>query len=565
MYENLVTYWKRWLLLVGMTMIFIATRLWFSYHMPIINDEPLYVDYMQHIHEDRNQHKWISVDNIYNDWKPPLQYWYWSLFVDVFQNPIYSARLSSIVIWLFSFFVLLLFVWFMTQSFLALCCAWWLYILHPIALSNNTMVLAEWLVSFFLLCSMLMLWIFVFYRKKLAQKSYFFMRLFLYILVLFSLFYTKQTGDLFVLLQIPIYIVFMIVFYWTTDIRDCSLKNIVWDVVLVLLSSFLSYILYKYSFPDHIYVIKSLFSNQYWYTYSFTEIAHIPLVSWLKNIYQTFQYLFAYYWLLIICLWISACAVTVVVTQRYRTMRSFLASNSSLVKFRWMVLLFAWISLSFVLTIKNFPAQWQKVIQYTSELFVMIVTLFMVAMYQCYVQSRSTLMKGISGVLLIWLSYTLFFWWRNMIYNSFVEYDIAYSYAYKTQQCLKNQNCNWGSHIDMDKMLHVLNDVNSTEKEYCIFTDSQWWHPGMLVKVMIPMYDNLKLCGDLWPQIDTYTIPSHSILIFDSKRDDRWLLYAKSWWDDLLKSWYCWQETYTRTKWDSNISNVSLCIYNWND
>gem|GEM_PF-6095109 len=60
---------------------------------------------------------------------------------------------------------------------------------------------------------MLMLWIFVFYRKKLAQKSYFFMRLFLYILVLFSLFYTKQTGDLFVLLQIPIYIVFMIVFY----------------------------------------------------------------------------------------------------------------------------------------------------------------------------------------------------------------------------------------------------------------------------------------------------------------------------------------------------------------
>ena len=65
--------------------------------MPFINDEPLYVDYMQKINTNWIDNKRISVDNTYNDWKPPLQYWYGSLFVNSTDNPIVSARISSIL------------------------------------------------------------------------------------------------------------------------------------------------------------------------------------------------------------------------------------------------------------------------------------------------------------------------------------------------------------------------------------------------------------------------------------------------------------------------------------
>ncbi|MDP2638561.1 MAG: hypothetical protein Q8P06_00065, partial [Candidatus Azambacteria bacterium] len=42
---------------------------------PIFNDEGIYLQYSQLIEGDFSRFKFVSIDNVFHDWKPPLQYW----------------------------------------------------------------------------------------------------------------------------------------------------------------------------------------------------------------------------------------------------------------------------------------------------------------------------------------------------------------------------------------------------------------------------------------------------------------------------------------------------------
>lgn len=76
-------------------LIFVITRFLVISSFPIFNDESIYLQYSQLINENPERYWFISMDNVFKDFKPPLQYWLGSLFIDLFPNPLFAGRFLS--------------------------------------------------------------------------------------------------------------------------------------------------------------------------------------------------------------------------------------------------------------------------------------------------------------------------------------------------------------------------------------------------------------------------------------------------------------------------------------
>lgn len=81
--------------LLGVVLLFLLVRLPVLWAMPIFNDESIYLQYSQLIHEDFSKSKFISLQGVFGDWKPPLQYWLGSLVV-AHGDPLISPRLLAL-------------------------------------------------------------------------------------------------------------------------------------------------------------------------------------------------------------------------------------------------------------------------------------------------------------------------------------------------------------------------------------------------------------------------------------------------------------------------------------
>ncbi len=86
---------RKFLILLLFLALFISTRFLGILSFPIFNDESIYIQYSQLINENPERYWFISMDNIFKDFKPPLQYWLGSLFIDLFPNPLFAARFLS--------------------------------------------------------------------------------------------------------------------------------------------------------------------------------------------------------------------------------------------------------------------------------------------------------------------------------------------------------------------------------------------------------------------------------------------------------------------------------------
>jgi len=84
--------------------LFVTTRLATLLAFPIFNDEAIYLQYSQFIHDDFHTYKFVSMNNIFGDWKPPLQYWLGSIVVQLGDNPLLMGRLVAFGISVLGFF-----------------------------------------------------------------------------------------------------------------------------------------------------------------------------------------------------------------------------------------------------------------------------------------------------------------------------------------------------------------------------------------------------------------------------------------------------------------------------
>src|SRR4051812_44034188 len=88
--------WRRALLLA--CALFVVSRCATLLAFPIFNDEALYLQYSQVIHEDWGRNKFVSMGNPYGDWKPPLQYWLAAPVIRWGGDPLLAGRAVSFVV-----------------------------------------------------------------------------------------------------------------------------------------------------------------------------------------------------------------------------------------------------------------------------------------------------------------------------------------------------------------------------------------------------------------------------------------------------------------------------------
>lgn len=122
--------------------VFLLTRALTLMVFPIFNDEALYLQYCQAIHDDWQKNKFISMNNEWGDWKPPLLYWIAAPVIYCGNDPLVAGRAVALAV---SFLGLLGFYLFTREFFgdrEAVVTAM-LYTLCPSVLFHNNQFTAE--------------------------------------------------------------------------------------------------------------------------------------------------------------------------------------------------------------------------------------------------------------------------------------------------------------------------------------------------------------------------------------------------------------------------------------
>lgn len=88
---------------------FLLTRFLTLTALPIFNDEAIYLQYSQRIHEDWGKNKFISMNGEFTDWKPPLQYWLAAPLIEWGNDPLVVGRIVALIVSLAGFFGVYLF------------------------------------------------------------------------------------------------------------------------------------------------------------------------------------------------------------------------------------------------------------------------------------------------------------------------------------------------------------------------------------------------------------------------------------------------------------------------
>lgn len=131
----------QWILWIGVG-LFVLSRVFLLLSFPVFNDEAIYLQYSQLVHQDFDKYKFVSEGGMYADWKPPLQYWVGSAFMELASDPLAAGRLASLFISLLGLWGVYLFV---RQLFgkKEAAVAVLLYALCPPALFYNNQFVAE--------------------------------------------------------------------------------------------------------------------------------------------------------------------------------------------------------------------------------------------------------------------------------------------------------------------------------------------------------------------------------------------------------------------------------------
>ncbi len=122
--------------------LFLLTRGVTLRAFPIFNDEGLYLQYAQAIHDDWQKNKFISMNGEYDDWKPPLQYWLAAPVIRCGNDPLLAGRAVAVAVSLLGFFG----TYFFARELLGAregVVAAWLFVLCPPVLFHNVQFTAE--------------------------------------------------------------------------------------------------------------------------------------------------------------------------------------------------------------------------------------------------------------------------------------------------------------------------------------------------------------------------------------------------------------------------------------
>jgi 4-amino-4-deoxy-L-arabinose transferase-like glycosyltransferase len=259
--------------------IFLLTRFLTLTALPIFNDEAIYLQYSQRIHENWEKNKFISMNGEFTDWKPPLQYWLTAPFIEWGNDPLVVGRVMALLVSVAGFFGIYLFskeLFGEREGVVAAA----LYVLCPPALLHNGQFTAE---TFLFSSAGLVYWALLKAMRwnRLGWAWAIVAAFFGTALLLF-----KQSG--FSLLAISV--ILPLARFPQRDIRlSQAAKQVAWNVGLVAMVICVSLLAANAILPSEFNATRDQF-NRRW-VMSIPELAALPLPVWRANLNLVTDYI----------------------------------------------------------------------------------------------------------------------------------------------------------------------------------------------------------------------------------------------------------------------------------
>src|ERR1044071_6971606 len=127
--------------------LFLLSRILSLTAFPIFNDETIYLQYSQLIHDNWDKNKFISMNGEFVDWKPPLQYWMAAPFIEWGNDPLIVGRALACLVSLAGFFGAYLFAKELFAEREGVLAALLYVICPPVLLHNNQFTAETFLTS----------------------------------------------------------------------------------------------------------------------------------------------------------------------------------------------------------------------------------------------------------------------------------------------------------------------------------------------------------------------------------------------------------------------------------
>ena len=501
-------------------LVFFATRFWGILDFPIFNDESLYLQYSELIHDDFSGYKYISVGNVYNDWKPPLQYWLGALAIDISENPLFSGRIVSV---LFSF-VGLLGVYLLARNLYGkkeAVIAAGLFTVSSLTLFYNTQFVAETFVFssgalFFALT------LAAIKQEDARGKTCFAAGA---IITGAALLLLKQSGALYLFLSAALPLIALQKNSEGDEVGGISRKNkkpFLKNIAAVAIIIIFSFVIYKLAIPGEFWASKQEFTSRWAMTA--TEIFSFPLETWRQNAVQVSDIFSHYYsW--------AALVIVLIFTIRGVAKRDM---RDTIVSLLW---LGGTVAVLFLL--KGF----NEYVYHTATIPFLIIIMARVAAHVLeYVKKRTGIIwKTATIVLGILCLYTTAFW----IYQTALIKISPIKYLEQSTDWAKSAYLTgWSSGFGVPEVVDFL---KKTEGDGIIITDSQWGNPGTAIQVFHRYwYQNIAvfpLLVDFFDErfrarLKTLDVKSRFFIFSDWVSEDS----ERSEWYHIVKNEFCLEE-----------------------
>lgn len=278
-------------------LLFVLTRTLTLTAFPIFNDEAIYLQYSQSIHDDWKKNEFISINGEFRDWKPPLQYWMAAPVIRWGGDPLVAGRIVAALVSCLGLFGFYLFTKELFSKKEAVIVAM-LYVLCPPALFHNNQFTAE---TFLFSTAPFLYWSLL--KAIRATQGKFFWGI-IAILLGMALLLFKQSGALHLTVAIALPLTQLRRKEGSAErIPQAAMRKWViacwnWKEVAVSLSVLVAIILCSHFatslvIPSEFNDTKEQFNRQW--VMSMREILQLPIDTWRANLQIVAEYVGSYY------------------------------------------------------------------------------------------------------------------------------------------------------------------------------------------------------------------------------------------------------------------------------
>lgn len=281
--------------------LFLLSRVLTLRSFPIFNDEAIYLQYSQLIHDDWQKNKFISMNGEFTDWKPPLMYWISAPVIGLGDDPLVAGRAVAFLISLAGFFGFYLFAKELFGEREGVVSAL-LYVLCPPVLFHNNQFTAE---TFLISTAPFLYWALL--RAMQREKSGWWIWAAGATLSGAALLLFKQSG--FLLLGVSVFLPLARLRTKGAGMGDrYEWKSTAVNLTLVLAVIICSRIAADAVLPSAFNATRDRFNNRW--VMSPGEVFQFPIETWRMNLRVVTDYIGSYYsWAIALlfcgCIWLA--------------------------------------------------------------------------------------------------------------------------------------------------------------------------------------------------------------------------------------------------------------------